>query len=152
MTRGESILFDQLEYDNFSPSLRSYFLQNEFKSVVFLTFQSEKGSNHYLVWFTRVWQDDSMVFTQLLSSFHHSLHSFYKRVHLYNQLIEANTYNQDVLHTMLIGIVIFDESGVVKHLNSEGSRVLNQSMSIVGQSMDSLSLEPALHSFFEICV
>ncbi len=149
MSREESILLDELSYDKLSDGLREFFKLNDFKSIVFLSFQSENEDIHYLAWFTRVRLDGSMVFTQLLSSFHHSLHSFYKRVHLYNQIIKANTYNQDVLHTMLVGIVIFDQHGTIKHLNSEGSRVLNTSMTAIGHAVDSLDLESSLQSFLD---
>ena len=147
---SEGILYDSIEVLSDHADLYSFCKNQQFQSVMF--FKLESGHDEYdiILSFSKVLLVESMIFSLLISSFYQSIISLYRRVYLYDKIIKTKQYNDAVLESMLVGILVLDSAGNMVHVNKEATRILGKTKSdLIQNSVKTIDLDRRLCSFFQ---
>lgn len=147
---SDGVLYERVDVFSDYPELKMFCQEHEFKSVICLTLDSGYGDPEILVSFSKVLISESMIFTLLIASFHQSVISLYRRVYLYDKIIKTKHYNEEVLQQMLVGILVLDSDGVIRHANRELCRILGKGHAeLLGTAINDLEADRRVVSFLQ---
>jgi len=147
---SDGTVYESIELFSDYPDLYKFCRDHQFKSVICFRLDSGQEESEVLMSFSKALVSDSMILSLLISSFHQSVISLYRRVYLYDKNIATKQYNEDILQRMLVGILVFDQEGMIRHANQELCRILGrEESSVLGVSFQDLNLDRRLMSFFQ---